>query len=60
MYSVRCDNGIEFMGERLTYMQSRGIHRELGGPYTPEQFGGAKRLVSPCQKKGYKKNVTSY
>ena len=40
---VRTDNGTEFMSELYTYLASRGIQRELGAPYTPQQIGVAER-----------------
>ena len=40
---VRSDNGTEFMSDLFAYMKARGIQRELGAPYTPEQVGGAER-----------------
>ena len=37
------DNGTRFMGALFKYMKSRGIQREVGALYTPEQVGGAER-----------------
>ena len=40
---VRSDNLTEFMADAFAYMTARGIQRELGDPYTPEQVEGAER-----------------
>ena len=43
MHRVRSDNETEFMGELYKFMESRGIQRELGAPYTDGQVSSAER-----------------